>query len=162
MSDFDDYGLNNHEVRHLLAIAMSYDNRKPSDAAVLSWTEASRRGRWTFVEAQEAMNAHYAESTEFAMPAHVAQRVKAARQDAALRKPVDPPDKAGQERLAKMISGAFRDVNEPAPLELAKILTVVCARCHAPIGKQCMNPVTGRKSRVPCLARICAVDEVPA
>lgn len=35
---------------------------------------------------------------------------------------------------------------------------VPCSRCHAPAGKRCVNPVTGRKAKVPCLARARAVD----
>lgn len=42
------------------------------------------------------------------------------------------------------------------------VADIPCPRCEAPIGARCMNPVTGRKSRIPCLDRIRAVDGVPA
>jgi len=37
---------------------------------------------------------------------------------------------------------------------------VPCPRCLAPAGARCVNPVTGRKAKVPCVARVKAVDEV--
>lgn len=52
----------------------------------------------------------------------------------------------------------------PAWAELEMIHEAVeavpCSRCHAPAGKRCVNPVTGRKAKVPCLARARAADEV--
>jgi len=39
--------------------------------------------------------------------------------------------------------------------------TVPCPRCQAPIGARCVNPITGRKARIPCLARAHAVDGDP-
>lgn len=103
-------GLTDAETRQLLAVAMSYDNRKPADATVLAWGEASRRGRWTFPEAVEAIHEHYAGSTAFLMPAHVTQWIKTRRQEASMRTPVDPPDRAGQQRLAALIGGAFQTI----------------------------------------------------
>lgn len=54
----------------------------------------------------------------------------------------------------------------PAAAELEMIHESVadirCPRCGAPVGRRCVNPITKRPSHVPCLARIRAVDEVPA
>lgn len=159
-------GLTDREVRHLLAVTMSYDNRKPSDSAVLAWGEAASRGRWTFDEAVEAVHEHYVRSNEFLMPAHITALVRSRRQDAAMREPVVVPDAVGQARVVRMLSGAFRDVSEPAPSELAQmhdaVIDVRCPRCGAPAGKRCVNPVTGRPARLPCLARSPASNEVPA
>lgn len=159
-------GLTDREVRHLLAVTMSYDNRKPSDAAVLAWGEAASRGRWTFEEAVEAVHEHYVRSNEFLMPAHITALVRSRRQDAAMREPVVAPDAVGQARVVGMLSGAFRDVGEPAPGDLAQlhdaVLAVRCPRCQSGPGVRCVNPVSGRPARVPCLARARAVDEVPA
>lgn len=159
-------GLTDREVRHLLAVTMSYDNRKPSDAAVLAWGEAASRGRWTFDEAVEAVHEHYVRSNEFLMPAHITALVRARRQDVAMREPVVAPDPVGQARLARMLSGAFRDVSEPAPSELAQmhdaVIDVRCLRCGAPPNARCVNPVTGRPARVPCLARSQPAGGVPA
>lgn len=69
--------LTDPQVRALLAAAMSYDNRKPGNANVAAWTEAATRGRWTFDAALDAIHAHYAASTDFLMPGHITQRIKA-------------------------------------------------------------------------------------
>jgi hypothetical protein len=40
------------------------------------------------------------------------------------------------------------------------VLAVRCPRCQAAAGVRCVNPVTERPARVPCLVRAQAVDEV--
>lgn len=65
------------EIRTLLALAMSYDNRRPGEANVAAWREAADRGRWTFDAAVEAIHEHYARSTEFLMPGHITAAVRA-------------------------------------------------------------------------------------
>jgi hypothetical protein len=127
-------GLTEIDTKRLLAVAMSYDNRKPSDAAVLSWGEASRRGRWTFPEAVEAVHEHYASSTGFLMPAHITQWIKAARQDAAMRTPVDPPDRTGQARLAALLAGAFQTIDDGWQDDA---LSRRCPSCDAEAGAGC-------------------------
>ena len=42
------------------------------------------------------------------------------------------------------------------------VLAVSCPRCRVPSGSRCVNPVTGRPARVPCLARSQASGGVPA
>lgn len=64
------------DVKRLLAAAMAYDNRKPGEANIAAWVEAAERGRWTFNEALEAVKAHYDESAEFLMPAHINARLR--------------------------------------------------------------------------------------
>lgn len=115
-------GLTDVQIRRLIAAAMAYDNRKPSEAAVMSWGEASSRARWTFGEALNAIHAHYAESTEFIMPAHVTKRIKATRQDAVMRQPVDRPDPVGQAKVAKAITGVFQTVDDEPVKPWMKIL----------------------------------------
>lgn len=55
----------------LLKIASAYDNRKPDRASILAWEEASRRGRWNFDRAKDAIHHHYANSAERIMPGHI-------------------------------------------------------------------------------------------
>lgn len=45
---------------------------------------------------------------------------------------------------------------EAAELEQVHDATtgIPCPRCRAPYGARCVNPATGRKARIPCLARI--------
>lgn len=85
--------LTESEVRRLLAVVMAYDNRKPGDAAVLAWAEAARRGGWTLDGALDAVHQHYSRSTEWIMPGHITETLRAAaRQPAPFRAlpPVDP------------------------------------------------------------------------
>lgn len=65
------------EVKTLLALAMSYDNRRPGEANVAAWLEAANRGRWTFDAAVEAIHEHYVRSPDFIMPAHITAAVRA-------------------------------------------------------------------------------------
>ncbi|WP_348240627.1 hypothetical protein, partial [Salmonella enterica] len=71
------------EVVDLQSGISAYDNRKPNPAAVLAWGTADELGRWTLPEAVAAVHAHFAESTDYLMPAHITTRVKATRQDRA-------------------------------------------------------------------------------
>lgn len=74
------------QVITLLAVVVGYDGRfDASHARILVWAEAARRGRWTYDEAEEAVHQHYLESTDYLMPAHIGQRIRATRQDAAMR-----------------------------------------------------------------------------
>lgn len=97
-------------IRALLAVAMGYDNRRPGDLNVVAWREAASRARWTFDAALEAIHQHYAESTEFLMPAHITQRVKAMR----ARPPVhaalpaaEPASPETRRRIRDLIGDAF-------------------------------------------------------
>jgi hypothetical protein len=101
-----------NEIVDLLSVVTAYDNRNASKAAVLAWGTASEIGRWTFPEALRSVHEHYAESTDFIMPAHVTRRIKTARNDFAMRNPTDPPDKTGQARLGRMLAGAFKTVGD--------------------------------------------------
>ena len=79
-------GLNHDQVINLLSVVVGYDGRfDASKAKVLVWHEAARRGRWTYAEAEEAVHQHYLESVDYLMPAHISTRIRATRQDAALR-----------------------------------------------------------------------------
>jgi len=100
------------QIVRLLQIAAAYDNRTIADAAVHAWFDVAERGRWTYAEAADAIKVHYAESTDFIMPAHVTKRIRAIRHDQAMRNPTDPPDKTGQERLARMLAGAFKRIGD--------------------------------------------------
>lgn len=88
------------EIKHLLAAVMAYDNRKPGQAAVLAWTEAATRARWTFAEALEAVHQHYAESTEFLMPAHITRIVRNGRRADAERLALPPANPASDDARA--------------------------------------------------------------
>jgi hypothetical protein len=111
-----------NDVIQLLQIAGSYDGRKASEAAIHAWSDAAGRVRWTYDEAAEAIKAHYADSTDFIMPAHVTKRIKATRQDRAMREPVTPPDPTGQAKIAKAITGVFQVVDDEPVKPWIKLL----------------------------------------
>ena len=141
--------LTEYEVRGLLTHAMGYDNRKPGDLNVASWIEASRRARWTFPEALEAVHAHYAERSEFLMPGMVTAHIRAARQDRAMREPIDRPDPIGQAKLRELTAGAFNAIgDDPAdPGDAARrgALTRPCGYCGAKPDEPCTRRgLTGR------------------
>lgn len=133
--------LTDPEVRRLLAAVMAYDNRKPGQATVLAWTEASTRGRWTYAEALEAVHAHFAERSEWLMPGMVTAAIKAARQDAAMREPIKHPDRIGQARLLELVSGAFsaisNDSNDPGETARRAAVARPCPFCKAAAGSPC-------------------------
>lgn len=78
----------------LLTLAAAYDRRKPDNAAATAWLLAV--GDLRLDDAKLAVVAHYRDSSEWLMPAHVRAYVKAIRaarvQDAPLqgRPPADP------------------------------------------------------------------------
>jgi len=65
------------EVGKLLGFAALYDNRKVDVPDVVAWHRVL--GDLPYTDAEDAVAAHYTDSTERLMPAHVRQRVKAIR-----------------------------------------------------------------------------------
>lgn len=141
--------LNDREVRLLLAHAISYDARiSDGQSNVAAWTEASKRGRWTYDEALEAVHEHYAVSSNWLMPGIVTQAIKATRQDAAMRAPQDPPpDPIGQVRLAELTTGAFQAITDgpPDPGETTRRAAMArpCSHCQSRPGEPCTRPSHG-------------------
>lgn len=101
------------EVRALLAAAMAYDNRKPGAANVAAWTEAARRGRWTFDVALEAIHEHYTRSPDFIMPGHITAAVRARMQlpaparEVARLEAAQPAAEETRSRLSALIREKF-------------------------------------------------------
>ncbi|WP_027947191.1 hypothetical protein [Amycolatopsis taiwanensis] len=103
--------MNDDQIRALLAVAMGYDNRRPGELNIAAWTEASARGRWTFDAALEAIHAHYAENTEFLMPAHITRRVRAGAGQPPRYEALPPAQPASEDtrrRMRDLIGNAFR------------------------------------------------------
>lgn len=75
----------------LLTVITSFDRRTLGEADVHAWMGAV--GDLTFDECRNAVVKHYAQQTEWVMPAHVRRLALAARQDEAMRAlPGDPGD----------------------------------------------------------------------
>lgn len=102
-----------HEIRALLAAAVAYDNRRPSNANIAAWLEAATRANWTFAEALDAIHDHNAENPEFLKPAHITQRIRATRgtgQPPAYRPELPtaaPADDSTRRRIMAMVGDRF-------------------------------------------------------
>jgi len=72
--------MNDQELRAFIAEIVKFDNRKISQAMILSWGDIAHFGHWTYAEAMEALTWHAANSTEWLMPAHINLRIKDQRQ----------------------------------------------------------------------------------
>lgn len=141
------------EIRSLLAVAMAYDNRKPGEATIAAWQEAAHRGRWGFDDAVEAVHAHFAESTEWLMPAHITQRLRAMRSGPVaaaelLALPAGAP--TAPERVRSIVDavagrlGWVRAVVDPAALG---VLDQACPHCHAGAGRPCTREIARGRRR---------------
>jgi hypothetical protein len=142
-------------VVDLLSAVTAYDNRNATPATILAWTEAGNRARWTYQEALDAVHAHYAESTEFVMPAHVTARIRARRQDAALRAEGVRQLEAGPARPAA--AARIKQITDELAQQMGWIeegqsrtgfaLKVACPHCRAAVGERCVSSATGRALR---------------
>jgi hypothetical protein len=145
------------DVVDLLSAITAYDNRNASPANVIAWAKAAELGRWTLPEALDAVHAHFSECTDFLMPAHITARVKAARQDRALRAQnaeltAAPTDPAAAGRIARIITQLAAHMGwTDAGVERAGFaLKVRCPHCHAPEGARCATPAGKPLTRNAC------------
>jgi hypothetical protein len=65
------------DAAELLTLAASFDRRSIGEADALAWADAL--GDLDRAECTDAIRAHYRESTDWLMPAHIRERVKARR-----------------------------------------------------------------------------------
>lgn len=95
-----------NQIVDLLTAAALYDRRTVGEGDVAAWLEASRRGRWTYDAALDAIHQHGATSTEWLTPAHITQAL-------ARRRPSDrtvdealalSPAPASPERRAELMA----------------------------------------------------------
>lgn len=80
------------DAARLLAIAASFDNRKPDADATLAWSVVLDGVR--FEDARDVIVAHYRVSTDWLMPAHIITAVRKLRDKRLAEAPVltPPPD----------------------------------------------------------------------
>lgn len=143
--------LTHDQVVDLLTAISAYDNRKPNPAAILAWGKAAELGRWTLPEALDAVHGHFAEDTDYLMPAHVTARVKATRQDRAMRAealaleaaPVDPEQAAKVSRVIDALAEQMGWEGRAGERQ-SFALRVRCPHCGAAEGTRCTNPKTGK------------------
>jgi hypothetical protein len=133
----------NEETRAVLAVAMSYDNRRPGDLAIAAWQTASDRARWTLGEAVNAIHEHYAVSREFVMPGDVTLLIRAERRIAPMpgerHIPVGPP--ASENRIRETVAAIAARLGWPerATSKTDPELMVACPHepCRAAPGRPC-------------------------
>lgn len=140
--------LTDAEVRQLLVVAMSYDNRKPpGQANVAAWADSAELAKWTFDEALRALKAHYTEDSAFLMPGHITARIRKERQE---RRALPPPvqrlaieaPSAEPRRIKAIIAGLAKDLGwTKKPQPLAATSPVQCPYCHSLPGKPCVRVI---------------------
>lgn len=131
------------EVIDLLSIITAYDKRSTGQGEVHAWFDAAQRGRWTFVEASEAVKAHYAESAAWLMPGHITDRIRAERseppQSHAL--PQATPSPAGREHVDRCVAWLSRRMAEnnarPSPTNRRMASAIPCPLCGAKADRRC-------------------------
>lgn len=134
--------MNRDEVIDLLSAITAYDNRNATRETVLAWSKAAEIGRWTLPEALEAVHAHFAESTEYLLPGHVTQRIKAERQDRHMRQdPREieaPANPAAAERIQEIVAEVGEKLGWAADRDRSA-LTVACPFCRAQPRERCTS-----------------------
>lgn len=135
-------------IGDVLAVVVAYDNREITEAVVAAWLAAAQDARWTRDEAVIAVRQHYANTTEWIMPAHVTERVRAARQDRAMRadaerdRVVDPTVAARVRDLCAEYGITHFSISDDTR-EHPRGMHVACRVCHARRGEPCTHPTRG-------------------
>ena len=91
--------MNAEQAGQVLAKCASYDRRKTGDADTIAWYQAI--GDLAYDDCIAAVIAHYSETTDWIMPAHIRQRVKQAREARILAADIPaPPPEVAADRAA--------------------------------------------------------------
>jgi len=149
--------LDRNEIIRLLQLAACYANRTPAESTVLAWEESARRGRWTFDEAADAIKNHYLNSTDFIMPGHITQLIRATRQDTAMRNDTPPRAIAPADASGWVVGDDphFGKRNRPELEALhAETNVVPCRHCKQEPGHRCINSKTGNATKIPHPSRL--------
>lgn len=150
--------LTHDQVVDLLTAVSAYDNRKPNPASILAWGKAAEIGRWTFQEALDAVHKHFAENTDYLMPAHVGNRIRDKRQDQALRETGHELMSAATDtraiEAAKLLARRMEIPEQFRPSENSA-LRVKCPHCEAGPDRPCIrSSMGGPRERSPHPSRI--------
>jgi len=155
--------MNEREVKSLLAIATGYDGRLSGNVELENWKMVAAIQRWTFEEARDAMHSHYANSSEFAMPAMITKIIKDRRQDERMRDTSDLFGKTDDPSSPPVFDGGWPVGDDPwggtrnsAGLEAvhAEANVEPCPYCNAQVGVRCTNKITGSATKIPHPARL--------
>ncbi|HET6290465.1 MAG TPA: hypothetical protein VFG15_27425 [Amycolatopsis sp.] len=94
--------LEENQVRALLTLAMSYDNRRPGELNLAAWHDAANRAGWTYDAAVEAIKDYYASDGRFVMPVDITTKLKATRGLPPRHIALPAPQPASDEHRARM------------------------------------------------------------
>lgn len=150
--------ISGQEVVSLLAIVSSYDARTTGPSEVAAWSEAARRGRWTYAEAVEVVHQHFAFDTKgsWLMPGTVTSKIRDARQQRLDREAPDDRDTPGDRKAIPAGDDPYWGRRNSQDLEQvhAAASAVPCVSCGAKSGERCHNKVTGNATKIPHPARL--------
>lgn len=148
--------MNRNEIVDLLSIVTVYDGRTIGEADVAAWGDAAQRGRWTFEQAQDAVKAHYAESTQWLMPGHVTDRIKVQRRDPPPPHALPPSRRSFQQQHKDSCVAWVRDrldenASRPSPEDRRAAHAIRCPHCGARADRRCWQtwngtPLASRKT----------------
>lgn len=144
------------EVIDLLSIITAYDKRSTGQGEIHAWADAAQRGRWTFADAAEAVKAHYAESTQWLMPGHVSDRIKAQRRDPppphALPHGTPSSEQQYKDRCVAWTRDRLdKNTSRPGPEDRRAAHAIPCPHCGARADRRCWQtwngaPLASRKT----------------
>ena len=112
--------MNAEETARLLAKCASFDRRKIGELDIIAWLEVL--GDLPYRDCEQAVTGHYSDSTDWIMPAHIRQRVKAMRRDRVNREVVaaPPPELTGEPgRYRDELRARVRDIADGRSLKRA-------------------------------------------
>lgn len=131
------------ELVSLLSIAAAYDGRTLGESDVAAWGDAAERGRWTYAQSQDAVKAHYAESTAWLMPGHVTERIRAERSEPPRSHalPQATPTAANREHTDRCVSWLedrlAENESSPSPEDRHQAYAIPCPQCGAKANRSC-------------------------
>lgn len=130
------------EIIDLLSVITAYDNRNASPATVLAWGTAAEIGRWTLPEAIAAVHAHFASSSEWLMPAHVTEHIRARRTQPAPVAELAAPDKpaADPQHIRAVVTDLAQRMGWPQEIDRRAVMAETCTHCGAQPQQQCTRP----------------------
>lgn len=134
------------EVIKLLAVITAYDRRTTGESELRAWSETARREHWTFEQARDAVQAHYAESTEWLMPAHVTRRIRQQHAQPPPARGLPRGSHATDEHRARVIAWLADQLTtdrEPRAERVKAAYTVECPYCGAAPEQRCYQTVAG-------------------
>lgn len=143
------------QVVEVLQTIAVYDNRKLDTLTIAAWTEAAERARWTHQGAIDAVHHHFARSSEWCMPAHITERLRADHKHPPtmaevrdLPTGVTPLPSATPWAMARVVWASY-EVNGAIERE--------CPNCKASPGDACIT-VTDKPQKSPCISRLSGRD----